>query len=202
MRGSVTRLVLILLGGVGLYLVPAPSGLEPRAWSLFAIFATVITLVLADVVHIVLAALMGAAAAILTRTLPAKDVFAGFAEDFSLLIVAAYLISRAMLESGLGARLAWLIIRRLGRSTLGLAYSLLITDLSIAAAFPSNTARSGVLFPVLRSICSSQGSEPDEATRGRVGRYLMMSSMAGISLSSALWLTAMAANLGGAKIAG
>lgn len=201
MRKDPTRLLLICLGGLGLYFVPTPAGLEPRAWSLLAIFLTVIALVVADVVPVVLAALMGAAAAILTGTLTAKEAYSGFAEDFILLIVAAYLISRAMLESGLGARIAWLIIRRLGRSTLGLAYSLLLTDLLIAPAFPSNTARSGVFFPILRSICTSQGSHPDDATRNRVGRYLMMSSMAGLSVSSALWLTAMAANPAGAKLA-
>jgi divalent anion:Na+ symporter, DASS family len=195
------RLVLIFAAGTALYFVPAPAGLEPRAWSLFAIFLTVIALVVANVVPIVLAALIGVAAAVLTGTLSGKEAFAGFSEDFILLIVAAFLISRAMLESGLGARIAWLIIRRLGRSTLGLAYSLLITDILIASAFPSNTARSGIIFPVLKSICVSQGSLPGEPSRLRIGRYLMMSSMAGLSLSSAMWLTAMAANPAGARLA-
>ncbi len=195
------RLVLIFAAGTALYFVPAPSGLEPRAWSLFAIFLTVIALVVANVVPVVLAALLGVSAAVLTGTLSGKEAYAGFSEDFILLIVAAFLVSRAMLESGLGARIAWFIIRRLGRSTLGLAYSLLITDILIAAAFPSNTARSGVIFPVLKSICVSQGSLPDQPSRLRIGRYLMMSSMAGLSLSSAMWLTAMAANPAGAKLA-
>lgn len=195
------RLVLIFAAGTALYFVPPPSGLEPRAWSLLAIFLTVIALVVANVVPVVLAALLGVSAAVLTGTLSGKEAYAGFSEDFILLIVAAFLVSRAMLESGLGARIAWLIIRRLGKSTLGLAYSLLITDLLIAAAFPSNTARSGVIFPVLKSICVSQGSLPDQPSRLRIGRYLMMSSMAGLSLSSAMWLTAMAANPAGAKLA-
>ena len=195
------RLGLILAAGTALFFVPAPAGLEPRAWSLFAIFITVIALVVANVVPIVLAALIGVSAAVLSGTLTGKEAFAGFSEDFILLIVAAFLISRAMLESGLGARIAWLIIQRLGKSTLGLAYSLLITDLLIASAFPSNTARSGIFYPVLKSICVSQGSLPNEPSRMKVGRYLMMSSMAGLSLSSALWLTAMAANPAGAKLA-
>lgn len=200
-RGRVLRLLFIFAAGTALFFVPAPSGLEPRAWSLFAIFITVIALVVANVVPIVLAALIGVSAAVLTGTLSGKEAFAGFSEDFILLIVAAFLISRAMLESGLGGRIAWLIIRRLGKSTLGLAYSLLITDLLIASAFPSNTARSGVFYPVLKSICVSQGSLPNEPSRLRIGRYLMMSSMAGLSLSSALWLTAMAANPAGARLA-
>ncbi|MBK7862665.1 MAG: DASS family sodium-coupled anion symporter [Archangiaceae bacterium] len=200
-RRRALRLALILFGSTALYFVPAPAGLDPRAWSLFAIFLGVIALVVASVVPIVLAALLGTAAAVLTGTLTGKEAYAGFSEDFILLIVSAFVISRAMLESGLGARIAWFIIRRLGKSTLGLAYSVLLTDLLIASAFPSNTARSSIFFPVLKAICVSQGSLPGEPSRLRLGRYLMMSSMAGISLSSALWLTAMAGNLGGAKIA-
>jgi len=199
--GRALKLALIFLGGTVLFFVPAPAGLEPRAWALFAIFISVIALVVVNVVPVVLAALIGAAAAVLTGTLSTKEAFAGFSEDFILLIVSAFLISRAMLESGLGARIAWLIIRRLGRSTLGLAYSMVLTDLLIGSAFPSNTARSGVLFPVLRAICVNQQSLGSDESRNRIGRYLMMTSMAGLSLSSGLWLTAMAANLGGAKLA-
>jgi DASS family divalent anion:Na+ symporter len=197
----VLKLALVFAAGTALFFAPVPAGLEPRAWSLFAIFVSVIALVVANLVPIVLAALLGAAAAVLTGTLTTKEAFAGFSEDFILLIVSAFLISRAMLDSGLGARLAWLIIRRLGRSTLGLAYSMVLTDLLIASAFPSNTARSGVLFPVLRAISLNQGSRAEDESRNRLGRYLMMASMAGISLSSGLWLTAMAANPGGAKLA-
>ncbi len=200
-RGRTLKLALVFAGATALFFVPAPAGLEPRAWSLFAIFIGTIALVVLNVVPVVLAALIGTAAAVLTNTLTSKEAFAGFSEDFILLIVSAFLISRAMLESGLGARIAWLVIRRLGRSTLGLAYSMVLTDLLIGAAFPSNTARSGVLFPVLRAICANQQSRPEDESRDRIGRYLMMTSMAGLSLSSGMWLTAMAANLGGAKLA-
>ncbi|MBL8956825.1 MAG: DASS family sodium-coupled anion symporter [Myxococcaceae bacterium] len=201
-RGRALKLALIFFCSAALFFTPAPAGLEPRAWALFAIFIGTIALVVVNVVPVVLAALIGAAAAVLTGTLTGKEAFAGFSEDFILLIVAAFLVSRAMLESGLGARIAWLIILRLGRSTLGLAYSMVITDLLIGGAFPSNTARSGVLFPVLRAICENQRSLPGDESKNRIGRYLMMTSMAGLSLSSSLWVTAMAANLGGAKLAG
>ena len=91
--------------------------------------------------------------------------------------------------------------RVFGRSTLGLGYSLVAADALIAPAFPSNTARSGVLYPIVLSLAKGAGSEPDEASRRRLGAYLMMNSMAGLSISSALWLTAMAANPTGAAIA-
>ncbi|MDH4039126.1 MAG: anion permease [Gammaproteobacteria bacterium] len=75
------------------------------------------------------------------------------------------------------------------------------TDVLVAPAFPSNTARSGVLYPIVNSLACFNGSYPWEESRQRIGAYLMMTSMAGLGLSSALWLTAMAANPVGVAIA-
>ena len=72
-----------------------------------------------------------------------------------------------------------------GRSTLGLGYSIFLLDAVIAPAFPSDTARSGVLYPLALSLAEGGGSRPDEATRKKMGAYLMFCAMATFSLSSA-----------------
>jgi DASS family divalent anion:Na+ symporter len=141
-------------------------------------------------------------AAILSGILTPQEAYSGFSKDFILLIVAAFLVARAVIKSGLGQRIAFHIIKRMGKSTLGLAYSMAITDCVIAPAFPSNTARSGVLYPIIQSICIGAGSSPDDGTEKKLGNYLMMSGIASLTISSALWLTAMAANPTGASIAG
>jgi len=71
----------------------------------------------------------------------------------------------------------------------------------IAPVFPSNTARSGVLYPFVRSLAGTAGAEPGVAGRRRTGSFLMFAGMASLSLSSALWFTAMAANPLGAALA-
>jgi DASS family divalent anion:Na+ symporter len=70
----------------------------------------------------------------------------------------------------------------------------------IAPAFPSSTARSGVLYPLAVSLADAAGAKPDRPERRRVGAFLMFSGMASLSVSSALWLTAMAGNPLGAEI--
>ncbi len=74
-------------------------------------------------------------------------------------------------------------------------------DAIIAPAFPSNTARSGVLYPLAYSLAEAAGATPDNPDRRRVGAFLMYSGVASLSLSSALWFTAMAGNPLGAAIA-
>jgi DASS family divalent anion:Na+ symporter len=81
-----------------------------------------------------------------------------------------------------------------GRSTLGLGYSIFLTDALIAPAFPSNTARGGVLYPIILSLAQDSGSMPDQEKNRRMGGYLMFCGMASLSVSSALWLTATSGN--------
>jgi len=213
-----TLQLIVLIVGVILWFFPVPSGLEnyivqhhkaqegleftPQiAWHLFAIFISAILAVILKATPIFTASILGVSVAVLTGTLSAKQAFSGFSEDWILLIIVAFLIARGVIKSGLGKRIAFLIIKKFGKTSLGLSYSVIVADMLIAPAFPSNTARSGVLFPIVNSLAVDSGSRPDDGTRKRLGSYLMFSSMAGITLSSSLWLTAMAANPAGVKMA-
>ncbi len=213
-----TLQLIVLIVGIILWFYPVPSGLENyitqhhkaaegleftsrTAWHLFAIFISAIFAVILKATPIFTASILGVSAAILTGTLSAKQAFSGFSEDWILLIIVAFLIARGVIKSGLGRRVAFMIIRKFGKTSLGLSYSVIAADMLIAPAFPSNTARSGVLFPIVNALAVDSGSRPDDGTRRKLGSYLMMSSMAGITLSSSLWLTAMAANPAGVKMA-
>jgi divalent anion:Na+ symporter, DASS family len=110
-------------------------------------------------------------------------------------------VARAVVKCGLGQRLGHLVVGAFGRSTLGLGYSVFLVDGVIAPAFPSNTARSGVLYPLVLSVAEAAGARPGVAGRERLGRFLMFSGIASLTLSSGLWFTAMAANPLGAEIA-
>jgi divalent anion:Na+ symporter, DASS family len=187
--------------GAALWLWPAPEGLAPQAWHLFAIFATAIAAVVAGVLPILTASVLAGAAAVLTGVVPAERAWSGFSNGTILLIVVAFLVARAVVLCGLGTRIGHLAVSLFGRSTLGLSYSIFLVDAVLAPAFPSNTARSGVLYPLAVSLAEAAGARPGEPGRARLGSFLMFSGMASLSVSSALWLTAMAANPLGCEIA-
>ena len=199
-KSLVSRVGVVALG-VLLWTWPVPEGLTAPAWHLFAIFAATIVSVIVGAFPILTASVLGVAVAVLTGVLPPARAYAGFANATILLIVVAFLLARAVVKCGLGQRLGYLVVALFGRSTLGLGYSVFLLDAVIAPAFPSNTARGGVLYPVAFSLAQGGGSRPDEATRKRMGAYLMFCGMASLTLSSALWLTAMAANPLGAEMA-
>ena len=187
--------------GVALWWIPPPESLNLQAWRLFAIFATSIFSVIVNALSILTASALAVATAVLTGLLQPDEAYAGFGNGTILLIVVAFLVANAVVKCGLGKRGGHLIVSRFGGSTLGLSYSVFLLDALIAPAFPSSTARSGVLYPLALSLADSAGAKPDQPARRRLGAFLMFSGMASLSVSSALWLTAMVANPLGSEIA-
>ena len=199
-RARVTRLVTL---GVALliWFVPPPGTLSVQAWRLFAIFGATILAVMIGAFPILTASVLGLAAAVLTGILTPNVAYTAFANPTIVLIIVAFLVARAVVKCGLGQRLGHRAISLFGRSTLGLSYAIFAVDALIAPAFPSNTARSGVIYPLALSMAEAAGVSPEREDRKRLAFYLMFSGMISLTLSSALWLTAMAGNPLGAEIA-
>jgi DASS family divalent anion:Na+ symporter len=143
---------------------------------------------------------LAVAAVVLSGTIPYSKAFVGFANPSVLLVVIAFLVAQAVVKSGLGQRISLYMVSLFGRSSLGLAYSIVITDALIAPAFPSNTARGGVLFPIVLSVARGSNSKPEDPEGRRLGGYLMFCAMASLAISSALWMTATSANPIGIQI--
>lgn len=186
---------------MGIWLAPVPAGLTVPAWHLFAVFVSAITAVLLGAFPLLTSTMLAAAAVVLSNTISATKAFAGFANPSVLLVVVAFLVAQAVVKSGLGRRISLFMVSRFGRSSMGLAYSIVLTDAAIAPAFPSNTARGGVLFPIVLSVAQGSGSRPEDPEGRRLGGYLMFCSMASLAVSSALWMTATSANPIGIQVA-
>jgi divalent anion:Na+ symporter, DASS family len=187
--------------GIAIWFAPIPEGLTEAAWHLFAIFAAAIFAVIINALPLLTSALLAGSMSVLTQTLDPVKVFNGFANSSVLLVIIAFLVAQAVVNCGLGRRISLYVVSVFGKSTLGLAYSVFITDALIAPGFPSNTARGGVLYPIILSLAQGSGSQPGDETSRRLGGYLMFCGMASLSISSALWLTATSANPIGVSLA-
>ncbi|WP_350454665.1 anion permease [Slackia heliotrinireducens] len=215
----ITLAVTVLVGLV-LWFIPVPAGLVEFAqsaegfedidgavlaancWHLFAIFvATIVGLILKPMpmgavsilalTVIMLTKLLdnGSSSGYITNTL------SGFHNTTIWLIVIAFFISRGFIKTGLGNRIAYLFMSKFGKKTLGLSYSLAATDLILATAMPSNTARAGgVIYPIVSSLSRVFGSNPDDGTARKLGSYLHVTAFQADMITSAMFMTAMAAN--------
>ena len=135
------------------------------------------------------------------RTRRCAGCWGGFSESTVWLIVGAFVFSIGYRKSGLGRRLALLLVHSLGRRTIGLGYAVAFSDLVLAPATPSNTARSGgTVYPIVSNIPRIYGSEPGP-TAGRIGTYVMWTAFATTAVTSSLFLTALAPNAAALSIA-
>jgi DASS family divalent anion:Na+ symporter len=195
-------LLSVVLLAVILWLIPPPSGVQPRAWHLLAIFVATIVGIITKPFPMGAIALFGIAATALSGTLTISQALSGFGNSTIWLIVVAFFISRGFIKTGLGSRIAYLFMAALGKKTLGLSYGLIATDLVLSPAIHSNTARAGgIVFPLVKASAKAYGSEPDDGTARKIGAFLMQAAFQGNVVTSAMFLTAMAANPLAAKLA-
>src|ERR1022692_4317526 len=144
--------------------IPRPETVTPAGWRLFGIFgATIGGLIIQPIAGGALV-LMAVALASIIGGLTIEEALKGYADPSVWLVLAAFFISRALIKTGLARRIALFFIRLFGKSSLGVAYSLSLSDMVLATAIPSNGARSGgVILPIVRSIAELYGSPPRPA---------------------------------------
>jgi DASS family divalent anion:Na+ symporter len=91
--------------GIVIWNLPIPWELTPQSWHLFAIFITAIIGVLIDALSIFTASILALVAVVLLGVLKPEKAFSGFSESFILLILAAFLVAKGVIKSGLGRRI-------------------------------------------------------------------------------------------------
>jgi divalent anion:Na+ symporter, DASS family len=184
----------VVVLGLAIWAMPAPSGIDARAWPLFAIFVSTIAGLVVQPMPMGAVALVAIGVALLTRTLVVSEVLSGFANATLWLVTAAFFLATGFVKTGLGARIAYGLMALFGRSTLGLGYSLILTDLILAPAIASSTARAGgVLFPILQALARMAQAQ-DPSTGQKTSAYLTLTVYQGTVVTSAMFLTATVVN--------
>jgi DASS family divalent anion:Na+ symporter len=197
------KIGIAVAAGVVIWCLPTPEGITVEAWQLLAIFVATIVGIMLGPLPMGAMAVFGIAAVTLTQTLSVTDALSGFSNRVIWLVVMAFFIARGFIKTGLGTRIAYLFMSVLGRKTLGLVYGMIATDLVLAPAIPSITARSGaVIYPIVRSTAKAYGSSPRDGTQRKMGAFLTLASFNGTLVTSAMFLTAMASNPLAAQLAG
>lgn len=193
MKQSTISLISIFAIGVVMFNLPAPEGLSLEAWHLFAIYITAILGIIFRPLPepVMILGVIGVSGFFVNL----KILLSGYASTTVWLVFSAFMISQAFIQTGLGKRIAYILIGKFGKTSLGIGYVMALTDYIISPATPSNTARSGgIIYPIFKSLSSTLGSEPGESSK-KLGGYLTL-LMYHVSLTTAvLFLTAMAPNL-------
>lgn len=193
-RSRLLRWGIVLFVAVGILLIPVPDGITPQSWRLLAIFAATITGSIVRPIPGAAIVLLGVAALPLFRVMTINESLTGYADPFVWLVLAAFFISRGMIKTGLGRRIAFLFIKAIGKHSLGLSYALASTETVLATVIPSTGARSGgIIFPIAKSLAEAYESKPGPTAR-RLGAFLMTSVYQCNVIVCAMFLTGQASN--------
>jgi di/tricarboxylate transporter len=192
---AIKPLLASIATGIILWFVPVPSGVTRNAWQLLAIFLATIVGIITQPLPLGAVALLGLGASVLTKTLTFAAAFSAFGDPIPWLIALAFFFARGFIKTGLGNRIAYQFVSLFGSSSLGLGYSLVFSEALLAPAIPSVSARAGGIFlPLVKSLCVACGSNVGDGTEERLGSWLMLTCFQTSVISSAMFLTAMAAN--------
>lgn len=196
MRAQLIKAAVCVVVAVAIYVIPPPPGVSPAGMHMLGIFiGTILGLILQPLPTSAIA-IIGLTVAMLTGAMnPSTTAFAGLGSSSIWLIVAAFFIAQGFVSTGLGRRIALAFIALLGKSSLGISYGLAAADLVLAPATPSNTARlGGILFPIITSVSDVQESTPEtDQSRRRIGAFLAITANNVNAITSAMFVTSMAA---------
>ncbi|MCT7912127.1 anion permease [Arcobacter lacus] len=183
-----------------LWFIPAPEGLSQNAWHFLAIFFAVVVGLIIEPVPAALVGFTGISFVALLGLIgnPKESItwaLSGFSNSVIWLIFAAFMFALGYKKTGLGKRVSLIMVKYMGKSSLGLGYAVAFSDLVLAPFMPSNTARSGgSVYPVAINIPHIFDSWPDKDPR-KLGAYISWVAIATTCVTSSMFLTALAPNL-------
>lgn len=181
-----------------------PTGVSVDSWHMLAIFIATIFGCITQPIALVDVTLIGFTLTICVGLAPISDVIVNckvvdkgaldaFSNASAWLIAMAFMISRGIVKTGLGRRIAFHFIKWFGKKSIGLGYSI---DLITSPATPSNGARAGgIVYPLIQSLANTFDSHPNDVSRKKMGAYLTFTEFQVNVITSSMFMTACAPNL-------
>ncbi|MGI6677619.1 MAG: DASS family sodium-coupled anion symporter [Dehalobacterium sp.] len=193
-KGFWWRLAIVVGIPLIMWFLEPPAGLSVEAWHILAVYIGAILGVIfkpypEPVILLVACTTLGVV------FLDYKMALSGFSNRTAWLVFSAYLIGQAFVDTNLGKRISYHLLKKFGRSSLSVGYVMAFSDLLVSPATPSNTARTGgIVYPIFRSLAVALGSNPGPTSR-KIGSYLTLLSFQNSMTTHAMFVTAGASNL-------
>lgn len=205
----------VVIGAILWLLTPVrPGGLSVQAWEMFAIFVATIVGCIIKPLPIGGTTLIGLIVTVLVGLAPVQNevnpktgavnagILSAFSNSASWLIAMAFIMAYGISKTGLGNRIAYWMIRRFGKRSIGIAYAITGLEIVLGALIPSNSARTGgVVWPVTESISKDYDSLPNDPSRKKIGAFLSFIAFHANVISTALFITGAAPNMVASQMA-
>lgn len=189
------QLLICIVVGVIIWFLPIPQEIQPKAWHLLAIFISTILGLIIKPLPMGAIAIIAMTVGLATNTIDVSTALNSFSNNIAWLIVLAFFIAKAFVSTGFGNRIAYFFTGLFGKKTIGLSYSLAISEFFMASTIPSNTARAaGIMYPIIQGISRSYESFPNNKSALKMGAFLTVTAFQVTAITSTIFLTGTAAN--------
>lgn len=161
---SLRPVFFLAVGFIFWYLIsiPAPDGLTTAGQRALALFVVCLILWLTDVIPLAITSLMAIAAVPLLGILDKKAAYALFGNEAVFFILGAFILSGAVMHSGLSSRIAIIIMNRFGGTPKGLLASIFLLA-AVLSFFMSEHAVAAMLFPIVLEIAKGLNLRPGKS---------------------------------------
>ncbi|MBI5892230.1 MAG: SLC13/DASS family transporter [Deltaproteobacteria bacterium] len=161
---SLRPIFFLALGFIFWYLIniPTPSGLTIQGQRALALFVVCLILWVTDALPLAITSLMAIVMVPLLGVMDKKAAYALFGNEAVFFILGAFILSAAVMHSGLASRIAVLIMDRFGNTPKGLLASIFLLA-AVLSFFMSEHAVAAMLFPIVLEIAKGLNLKPGKS---------------------------------------
>ena len=156
-----------ILGGLTIYLLPAPDGLTQAGLASCAVFLVCTTLWISDLLPIGITGLLAVALLGLTGAMPISEAYAAFGNSAVFFILGVFIIAAAMIHSGLSKHLALFFLKRFKGGAYRLSTGIMMTAAFMTIWMPAQ-ATAAMLFPIALELSRALGLTKNKSAYAKV----------------------------------
>ena len=142
------------------------NGLEPTGQKALAALAWMVVILIGNCLSTMLSTLIFAALIILTGVMPQGALFAAFGTSPFLLVLGLTIVAQGMSKTNLGARVAYGLMRTIGRTPALMLLAIMLTG-GLLSAFIANLPALLAVCPIIISVLKALHEEPGTSRLGK-----------------------------------
>ncbi len=169
--------------------LPTPAGLTVEGQRALAIFAVCLILWITHLIPLAVTSLLAIALIPLAGVLDSKEAFATFGNQAVFFILGAFILSAALMKSGLSSRITLWFLRKFGANPKRLLTGILLVPAFLSFWMPEH-AVAAMMFPIVLEIAHALEIKP---LKHRYGQAMFLSLAWGAAIGG------VATFLGGAR---
>ncbi|GGI46801.1 membrane protein [Paenibacillus marchantiophytorum] len=184
---------LAVIVGLLLFFMPTPAGLSAEGQKAISIFTASLILWITTPIPIYLTSIMAILLLPLVGAVKDQEVaFGTLGFDVIWLMVAAFILTSAMMKSNLGRRFALWMVTSFGKTPKRTLLVLIIINFVLAFFVPSTTARATLMVPICLILLEVYRAMPGSSNLGKV---MMLQGVQADAIATSGVMTATSGNI-------